>query len=89
MAADGHTPAQRGRAQGLNDLCAFGTVACASFFAGSPLHDSGWGAANALAFPAVALALVPLVWRPCSGKDRDRHDPAQSIGHPLSPVRAG
>lgn len=63
MIADCHTPAERGKAQGLNDFLVFGTVACASFFAGSLLYSSGWGTINRLVLPAVALILVPLVWR--------------------------
>lgn len=63
MVADCHTPEERGKAQGANDFFVFGTVACASFFAGSLLHSSGWETINWLIFPAVALILVPLVWQ--------------------------
>lgn len=63
MVADCHTPEERGKAQGANDFLVFGTVACASFFAGSLLHSSGWETINWLIFPAVALILVPLVWQ--------------------------
>ncbi|NNU61890.1 MFS transporter [Ochrobactrum soli] len=63
MVTDCHTPAERGKAQGANDFIMFGTVACASFFAGSLLHASGWETINWLVFPAVALVLVPLILR--------------------------
>ncbi|MFS2324086.1 MFS transporter [Brucella sp. H1_1004] len=63
MVADCHTPEERGKAQGANDFLVFGTVACASFFAGSLLHSSGWQTINWLIFPAVAFILVPLVWQ--------------------------
>ncbi|UXT51151.1 MFS transporter [Agrobacterium tumefaciens] len=63
MVADCHTPAERGKAQGANDFLVFGTVACASFFAGSLLYNSGWGSINRLVLPAVAIILVPLVWQ--------------------------
>lgn len=63
MVADRHTPEERGKAQGANDFLVFGTVACASFFAGSLLHSSGWQTINWLIFPAVAFILVPLVWQ--------------------------
>ncbi|MFC7067061.1 MFS transporter [Brucella rhizosphaerae] len=63
MVAECHTPEERGKAQGANDFLVFGTVACASFFAGSLLHSSGWETINWLIFPAVALILVPLVWQ--------------------------
>ncbi|MBB5575449.1 MFS transporter [Rhizobium paranaense] len=63
MVADCHTPSERGKAQGANDFVVFGTVACASFFAGSLLHTSGWTTVNWLVLPTVAFILVPLVWR--------------------------
>ena len=63
MVAECHTPEERGKAQGANDFLVFGTVACASFFAGSLLHSSGWETINWLIFPTVALILVPLVWQ--------------------------
>ncbi|MFC3721933.1 MFS transporter [Neoaquamicrobium sediminum] len=63
MITDCHTPEERGKAQGANDFLVFGTVAAASFFSGSLLHASGWQTINWLIFPAVALILVPLVWK--------------------------
>lgn len=61
MVTDCHTPAERSKVQGLNDFIMFGTVACASFFAGSLLHASGWQTINWLIFPVVAFVLVPLI----------------------------
>jgi len=46
-----------------NDFLVFGTVATASFFAGSLLQSSGWDTINRLVLPIVALVLVPLLWR--------------------------
>lgn len=63
MVADAHSPEERSKAQGANDFMVFGTVACASFFAGSLLHSSGWNTVNQMVFPAIAFVLVPLVWR--------------------------
>lgn len=63
MVAEAHTPAERSKVQGANDFLVFGTVACASFSAGSLLHSSGWQTINWIVLPAVALILVPLVWR--------------------------
>ncbi|MET3523814.1 MFS family permease [Mesorhizobium abyssinicae] len=63
MVADRHSPSERSKVQGANDFMVFGIVACASFFAGSLLHSSGWGAINRLVPPAAALILVPLIWR--------------------------
>lgn len=63
MVGDCHTPAERSKVQGANDFLVFGTVACASFFSGSLLQSSGWETINWIVMPAVALVLVPLVWR--------------------------
>jgi len=63
MVGDCHTPTERSKVQGANDFLVFGTVACASFFSGSLLHSSGWETINWIVMPAVALVLVPLVWR--------------------------
>lgn len=63
MVADCHTPAERSKLQGANDFLVFGTVACASFSAGSLPHSSGWETINWIVLPAVALVLVPLAWR--------------------------
>lgn len=66
MITDCHTPEERGKAQGANDFMVFGVVAGASFFSGNLLHASGWEAINWLIFPAVAVILVPLLWRAAS-----------------------
>ncbi|MBL8690434.1 MAG: MFS transporter [Rhodospirillaceae bacterium] len=63
MVTDCHSPEERGKAQGANDFIIFGVVAAASFFSGNLLHASGWETINWLIFPAVALVLVPLLWR--------------------------
>ncbi len=63
MITDCHSPAERGVAQGANDFIVFGLVAAASFFSGSLLHSSGWSMVNWVVFPAVALVVVPLLWR--------------------------
>lgn len=63
MLTDCHTAAERSKAQGANDFLVFGVVAAASFFSGTLLHASGWQMVNWLVFPAVALVLVPLLWR--------------------------
>jgi MFS family permease len=62
MVTDCHTPEERAKVQGVNDFLVFGTVAIASFSSGALLNASGWAAINWLVFPAVALALAPLLW---------------------------
>ena len=63
MVTDCHTPAERGKAQGMNDFFVFAATAAVSFLAGSILHSSGWQAVNWMIFPALALILVPLLWQ--------------------------
>lgn len=63
MVAECHTPTERNKVQGANDFLVFGTVATASFFAGSLLHSSGWETINWIVLPVVALILVPLLWQ--------------------------
>ncbi|MEX2200346.1 MAG: MFS transporter [Dongiaceae bacterium] len=57
-----HTPAERGKAQGLNDFLVFGIVAVCSFAAGALHSILGWAAVNLGGIlPAVAI-LIALVW---------------------------
>ncbi|MDH1543077.1 MFS transporter, partial [Stutzerimonas stutzeri] len=63
MVTDCHTPAERSKAQGMNDFFVFAATAAVSFLAGSILHSSGWQAVNWMIFPALALILVPLLWQ--------------------------
>ena len=63
VVTDCHTPAERGKAQGMNDFFVFAATAAVSFLAGSILHSSGWQAVNWMIFPALALILVPLLWQ--------------------------
>jgi MFS family permease len=55
-----HSPAERFRAQGLNDLAVFGSQAMASLAAGAVLHRFGWTVMNIAAAPflLVVLALI-------------------------------
>ena len=57
-----YEPAERNKAQGLNDFLVFGTTALASLSAGKLLAVFGWNAVNYAVFPMVALALVMIVW---------------------------
>ncbi|QDZ12491.1 MFS transporter [Devosia ginsengisoli] len=63
MVTDCHTPEERSKVQGTNDFIVFGIVAIASFTSGALLNSSGWTMLNWLVLPAVALILVPLIWR--------------------------
>lgn len=56
-----HTPAQRARVQGLNDVLVFGMVAVASFSSGALLSGVGWHAVQLAMVPALILAAASLL----------------------------
>lgn len=68
MLTAAHTPAERGRMQGLNDLLVFGGVTLASFSSGGLMNCSGgsvqagWTAVNMAMLPFLALAGGALIW---------------------------
>ena len=57
-----HTPDERGKVQGVNDLVVFGLVALGSFMAGTLLHQFGWAGLNVAVAPFVLLALTAVAW---------------------------
>ncbi len=59
MLASSHTPEERGRIQGLNDLIVFGGVTLASLSSGGLMNCTGGDAATG--WIAVNLAIVPLL----------------------------
>lgn len=68
MLAGEHTPQERGRMQGLNDLILFGGVTLASLSSGGLMNCSGgspqegWMAVNIAMVPFLALAGAALIW---------------------------
>ena len=68
MLAGAHTPEERGRMQGLNDLLVFGGVTLASLASGGLMNCSGgtavegWTAVNMAMAPLLALAGAALIW---------------------------
>jgi predicted MFS family arabinose efflux permease len=59
-----YLPAERFRAQGLNDFATFGTQAIVSLAAGASIEAFGWRAVNLATLPILALAVAAvLVWR--------------------------
>ncbi|KNG92911.1 MFS transporter [Pseudaestuariivita atlantica] len=68
MLAAAHTPAERGRMQGLNDLIVFGGVTVASLSSGGLMNCSGgdpvegWTAVNLAMTPFLVLAFGALLW---------------------------
>jgi hypothetical protein len=57
-----YTPAEKAKAQGLNDLLVFGTVAMSALASGFLHQLVGWTALNYSVLPAIALALGATFW---------------------------
>lgn len=68
MLASSHTPQERGRMQGMNDLIVFGGVTVASLASGGLMNciggdpQSGWAAVNIAMVPFLVLAGGSLIW---------------------------
>ncbi len=68
MLAAAHTPEERGRAQGMNDVIVFGGVTMASLASGGLMNCSGgtaqegWAAVNLAMAPLICLAAAALLW---------------------------
>ncbi|MCB2093621.1 MAG: MFS transporter [Rhodobacteraceae bacterium] len=68
LLASAHAPEERGRIQGINDLCVFGGVTVASFASGGLMNCSGtsviagWNAVNLAMLPLLVLAGGSLIW---------------------------
>lgn len=62
LLATTHTPAERGKVQGLNELVIFTAVAIGSLLAGVLLHTAGWARLNLLLLPFVGVAAVATWW---------------------------
>ncbi|MGX9354442.1 MFS transporter [Roseobacteraceae bacterium S113] len=70
-----HSPSERGRIQGLNDLIVFGGVTLASLASGGLMNCmggdavQGWNAVNLATVPFLALAGAALIWLVMRPKD--------------------
>ena len=68
MLAGSHSPAERGRVQGMNDMIVFGCVTLASLASGGLLNcsggtaEQGWHAVNYAMIPFLILAGGALLW---------------------------
>jgi len=62
LLATTHTPAERGKIQGLNELVIFTAVAIGSLLAGVLLHTAGWARLNLYLLPFVGLAAAATWW---------------------------
>ncbi|NNE88176.1 MAG: MFS transporter [Silicimonas sp.] len=74
MLAAQHSPQERGRAQGLNDMVVFGFVTLASLASGGLMNCSGgspvegWAAVNYAMVPFLVLAGGALIWLTLNGR---------------------
>ena len=62
LLTDAHTPAERAKVQGVNDMIIFVTMVVSSASAGALFTYRGWQIMNAVSLPFVALAMSALVW---------------------------
>ncbi len=68
MLSGAHSPEERGRVQGMNDMIVFGCVTIASLASGGLMNCSGgsaaegWSAVNLAMVPFLALAGASLIW---------------------------
>lgn len=63
-----HTPAERAKVQGVNEMAIFATMVVSSASAGALFSYQGWQIMNTLAVPFVALAALALVWLAIIGR---------------------
>jgi MFS family permease len=77
MQAEGWAPAERPKAQALNDFIVFGTVTLTAFGSGAAHHWVGWVAINLSIVPPVlaAAVAVPLLLRAARGDVRTSATP--------------
>lgn len=57
-----YRPAERGKAQALNDFLIFGTTASASFLAGFLQEQIGWFALNWMSIALVTVSIAAVLW---------------------------
>ena len=62
LLASVHSPSERGKVQGVNDLLVFALVAVGSLLAGALFYGLGWAGLNMAMLPFVALVGVALLW---------------------------
>jgi MFS family permease len=62
MVVETHRPEERNKVQSFNDFLVFGFMAITSFSSGQMLAYSGWSLVNMVAFPAIAVAVVALLF---------------------------
>ena len=62
LLTEAHTPAERGKAQGINDFAIFGTMAVTSLASGALFNYQGWVTMNLGAVPLLIVVGTALAW---------------------------
>ena len=62
LLTEAHTPAERGKVQGVNDMAISSTMVVSSLSVGALFTFQGWQVMNMLAVPFIALAAIGIVW---------------------------
>ena len=69
LVTETYLPAEKAKAQGLNDFVVFGTVALTALSSGILHQWFGWTVLNYAVLPVIAAALISVIWL---GRVRDR-----------------
>jgi MFS family permease len=67
-----HTPAERGKVQGVNDMAISSTMVLSSLSVGALFSYKGWQIMNALATPFIVLCAIAIVWLAIARRARVR-----------------
>jgi MFS family permease len=62
LLTESHTPAERAKVQGVNDMAIFLTMVVSSVSAGALFTYQGWQLMNALSVPFIAFSAAGLMW---------------------------
>jgi MFS family permease len=62
LLTEAHTPAERGKVQGVNDMAISSTMVLSSLSVGALFTYQGWQTMNYLATPFIALAAIGIAW---------------------------
>lgn len=62
LLTDAYEPAEKTRAQGINDLAVFSTVTLTALSTGTVHHLWGWQTVNLLALPMLIVTLFAIIW---------------------------
>jgi MFS family permease len=62
LLTEAYAPAEKARAQGLNDFIVFAVMGVSSFASGVLVNSAGWEAMNAGALPFIAAVTAAALW---------------------------